>query len=160
MQRKYTQLRCVVVHVQLLMRILARPSESTYAYDPHTYIQQLLLGGKQGFKLILIMHKIKLKNVRFLCNYLTEWYFHQIYLDVEVANVLHYFSVQYSVRNSSGALLPPPLAFPLLILVLKRVTTDYFQHRSKVKSTMLSSSYTTQQMTTHSVPKLKVILLF
>ena len=38
MQRKYTQLRCVVVHVQLLMRILARPSESTYAYDPHTYI--------------------------------------------------------------------------------------------------------------------------
>ena len=95
MQRKYTQLRCVVVHVQLLMRILARPSESTYAYDPHTYISihsSFYWEGSRDLT-ILIMHKIKLKNVRFLCNYLTEWYFHQIYLDVEVANVLHYFSV-------------------------------------------------------------------
>ena len=77
------------------------------------------------------MHKIKLKNVRFLCKYLTEWYFHQIYLDVEVANVLHYFSVLYSVRNSSGALLPLPLAFPLLRLVLL-LTASSIAAKSKV----------------------------
>ena len=47
MQRKYTQLRCVVVHVQLLMRILARPYESTYAYDPHTYIYIEAFTGRE-----------------------------------------------------------------------------------------------------------------